>query len=254
MFILIFFVLGAIFGSFINCLVYRIKSKKSILGRSFCPFCKHTLGFLDLFPIFSYLCLRAKCRYCKKKIAFQYFFMEILTGAVFAFGYYFYFIYNLATIKTPQEFVFYLTISLFLIIIGLYDFKYTLVADEFIFPAILFAFMFSIFMGANIFYLLLSGLVGFSFFAIQYYGSRGKWIGGGDMFIGIFMGFVLSWPNILIGITLSYIIGGLISIPLLILRLKKPMSQIPLGPFLVMGTYITILLGDKIIKYLFFIQ
>ncbi len=106
------------------------------MGRSFCPACKHELSWLDLFPIFSYLFLRAKCRYCKKKIAFQYFFMEILTGSIFAFGYYFYFVYNLATSKTPQEFVYYLTISLFLLIIGLYDFKYTLVADEFIFPAI----------------------------------------------------------------------------------------------------------------------
>lgn len=253
MFILIFFVLGAIFGSFINCLVYRIKINKSMFGRSYCPSCKHTLGVLDLFPVFSYLLLGAKCRYCKKKIAFQYFFVEILTGSIFAFGYYFYFIYNLVTLKTPQEFVYYLTVSLFLIIIGLYDFKYTLVADEFIYPAIIFSFIFSLFMGVNIFLLLLAGLVGFSFFAIQYFGSRGKWIGGGDMFIGIFMGFVLSWPNILMGITISYMIGGLISVPLLVMRLKKPMSQIPLGPFLVVGTYITMLVGDKIIKYLFFV-
>ncbi len=223
------------------------------MGRSFCPACKHELSWLDLFPIFSYLFLRAKCRYCKKKIAFQYFFMEILTGSIFAFGYYFYFVYNLATSKTPQEFVYYLTISLFLLIIGLYDFKYTLVADEFIFPAIIYAFIFNLFMGVNIFYLLLGGFIGFSFFAIQYFGSRGKWIGGGDMFIGIFMGFVLSWPNLLLGIMVSYVIGGLISIPLLILRLKKPMSQVPLGPFLVMGTFVTMLWGDKIIKYLFFI-
>ncbi len=253
MFILIFFVLGAIFGSFINCLVYRLKIKKTLLGRSYCPCCKHTLNWLDLFPVFSYIFLRGKCRYCKKKIAFQYCFMEIFTGSVFAFGYYFYFIYSVVTSKTPQEFAFYLTISLFLIIIGLYDFKYTLVADEFIFPAIIFAFIYNVFLGNNVFMLLLGGFAGFSFFAIQYFGSRGKWIGGGDMFIGIFMGFVLSWPNVLIAIFISYIIGGIISMPLLILKLKKPMSQIPLGPFLVIGTFITMLMGDKIIKYLFFI-
>jgi len=66
--ILIFiFILGTIAGSFINCLVWRIKQEESIFGRSYCPKCKHTLGFFDLFPIFSFAFLKGRCCYCKEK-------------------------------------------------------------------------------------------------------------------------------------------------------------------------------------------
>ena len=79
------FILGACIGSFVNCIEWRIHNKKgSILGRSNCPNCGHKLGFFDLIPIFSYIFLGGKCRYCKEKISFRYLGVELVFGAAFA--------------------------------------------------------------------------------------------------------------------------------------------------------------------------
>jgi prepilin signal peptidase PulO-like enzyme (type II secretory pathway) len=87
-FILVF-ILGTVAGSFINCLVWRINQKETILGRSYCPKCRHGLGFFDLFPILSFIFLRCKCRYCKDKISWQYPIVETLVGLLFVFVYHF---------------------------------------------------------------------------------------------------------------------------------------------------------------------
>lgn len=83
-FYLIIFILGCFFGSFFTLAVYRIPRKEDILIKhSYCPNCNHKLGFLDLFPIFSYLFLRRKCRYCHNKIRPRYFILELFSGIVF---------------------------------------------------------------------------------------------------------------------------------------------------------------------------
>ncbi len=77
------FLFGAVMGSFLNCAAYRISHGQSFLrGRSKCPECDHTLGVLDLFPIFSWLFLRGRCRYCKKKIPVRYFLTELFFAFV----------------------------------------------------------------------------------------------------------------------------------------------------------------------------
>ena len=82
-YILIFFI-GALCGSFITLAVYRIPLKQDITHtHSYCPQCNHKLGFFDLIPIFSYIFLRGRCRYCKKKIKPTSFLIEILTGVIF---------------------------------------------------------------------------------------------------------------------------------------------------------------------------
>ena len=80
----IIFMMGAMFGSFFTLAVYRIPLKKDITHeRSFCPNCNHRLEFLDLIPIFSYIFLGGKCRYCGQKIRIRYLFLEVLSGVVF---------------------------------------------------------------------------------------------------------------------------------------------------------------------------
>ncbi len=250
MFYILFFIFGAIFGSFINCLIYRLKNKKTILGRSFCPHCKHNLGFLDLFPIFSYLFLGCRCKYCKKLISFQYFFVEFITGVLFVFGYYFYFSSGFFSgTNIILNLVFYLISSLFILMIFIYDLKYYLVEDLIIYPAIIFVFIFNLLTGKNILNMILAGFIGFAFFGLQYFLSRGKWMGGGDMFIGLFMGFLLGFPNVILAIFLSYMIGGFVALFLLLFRLKKVSNKIPLGPFLVFATFVVFLLGDKILNW-----
>lgn len=83
-FYILTFCIGAVFGSFFTLAVYRIPLHQDITHEhSYCPNCKHKLAFWDLIPIFSYLFLGGKCRYCKKKIRIRYLLLEILTGIVF---------------------------------------------------------------------------------------------------------------------------------------------------------------------------
>ena len=81
---IILFILGIYFGSFFTLATYRLPKKENITHKhSYCPNCNHKLGVLDLIPIFSYIFLQGKCRYCKNKIGIRYFLLEILTGVVF---------------------------------------------------------------------------------------------------------------------------------------------------------------------------
>lgn len=83
-FYLLIFIIGTLFGSFYTLAVYRIPKRQDIVHtHSYCPNCNHKLGFLDLFPILSYLFLRGKCRYCKNKIRPRYLVLEILSGLLF---------------------------------------------------------------------------------------------------------------------------------------------------------------------------
>ena len=85
---ILFFVCGTVFGSFLNCMAWRIAHHESVLkGRSHCAVCGHTLGAADLIPIFSYLFLRGRCRYCKEKISPRYMAAEVVCGAGFVLSF-----------------------------------------------------------------------------------------------------------------------------------------------------------------------
>ena len=78
------FILGTFIGSFCTLAVYRIPLGQDITHeRSYCPNCNHKLSFLDLIPVFSYLLLKGKCRYCEKPIRIRYFLLEMLSGTIF---------------------------------------------------------------------------------------------------------------------------------------------------------------------------
>ena len=80
----IIFIIGIVFGSFYTLAVYRIPKGQDITHtRSYCPKCNHKLSFLDLIPVFSYIFLRGKCRYCKEKIRPRYFIIELISGISF---------------------------------------------------------------------------------------------------------------------------------------------------------------------------
>ena len=87
-FYILIFCMGTVFGSFFTLAVYRIPLGLDITHeRSFCPNCEHKLGFKDLIPIFSYISLKGKCRYCGKHIRIRYLFLEVLSGIVFLLSY-----------------------------------------------------------------------------------------------------------------------------------------------------------------------
>jgi prepilin signal peptidase PulO-like enzyme (type II secretory pathway) len=136
-----------------------------------------------------------------------------------------------------------------LIFIFIYDLKYYLILDIITLPACLIVFILNLFLGFNLVNLLISGIIGGSFFLLQFLVSKGKWIGGGDIRLGLLIGVSLAWPMSIFAIFLAYILGSIIAIPLLISKKKKLKSEIPLGVFLSTATIITLFWGEQILSW-----
>src|SRR3989339_853687 len=171
------FLLGVCIGSFLNCVVYRLESKKSLAGRSFCPHCKHILSWKDLIPVLSFLFLKGKCRYCKEKISWQYPAVEVATGLIFFF---------------------------------IYDLKHYLIPDKVLFPAIFITLIFRLIFISGFLNYLLAVLIASGFFLAIFLVSGGKWMGFGDVKLAILMGLLLGFPNILVALFLAFFLGAII--------------------------------------------
>jgi len=247
-FSLVIFLFGLIIGSFINCLIYRLKNKKSLGGRSFCPKCKKQINWYDNIPLLSYFLLRAKCRWCREKISFQYPLVELITAILFLVV--FLATYNLQL--TTYNLLLILrnwTFTAFLIIIFLYDLKYYLIPDKISLPAMVVALIFNIFLYNIFINYLLAALIAGGFFFLQFIISKGKWIGGGDIRLGLLIGLMLGWPNILVALIISYILGSIIGLGLIIAKRATMKSPVPLGTFLSIGAFVSLLWADKIIEW-----
>ena len=249
-----FFILGLIIGSFINCLLWRLYKKESMMGRSYCPKCKKQIVWYDNIPILSFLFLRGKCRSCKKKISIQYPVVELITGVLFTLVFYFNFqSLNFEFLTFDSKFMIQLFRDLFfvsvMVIIFIYDLKWYMILDKITLPSIVIIFTLNLFLGFEWTSLLLAGFVGGGFFLAQFLVSKGKWIGGGDIRLGLLMGVMFSWPMILLSLFLAYLLGSFISIFLIIFGKKKWGSQVPFGVFLTPSSIIILFWGQQILNW-----
>jgi len=247
-FILIFiFIFGLIIGSFLNCLIYRLHKNKSMMGRSFCPKCKKQISWYDNIPILSFLFLNGKCRYCKQKISWQYLLVEFITGILFVIA----FIIEFSVFQNQNILMLFRSwfIISVMIVVFIYDLKWYLILDIVTLPASLFILILNLYLGMNWQNILISVIIGIGFFLIQFLISRGKWIGGGDIRLGMLMGLSLGWPMILVAIILAYFIGSIVGILLILFKKKKLGSKIPLGIFLSTATVITLFWGNIILDW-----
>ena len=266
------FLFGLATGSFLNCVIYRLEASKSFLrGRSFCPKCNHLLSWQDLVPVFSFISLGGKCRYCKEPISWQYPLVEIATALLFLliFNYQFSLlrqgfggqaIFNQYPIISFQN-LFYLCylliVSCSLIVIFVSDLRTYVIPDEVVYGAILVSGIWylvsGIFFQAYTKYYILntiySALAAASFFFAIVLISRGRWMGVGDIKLAFFMGLFLGWPNILVALFLAFFIGAIIGVGLILAGRKKLQSEVPFGPFLVIGTFLALFWGQTIIDW-----
>jgi|TARA_Y100000031_G_scaffold143446_1_gene173909 leader peptidase (prepilin peptidase)/N-methyltransferase len=244
---ILIFVFGLCVGSFLNVAICRLKTKEPITkSRSHCPKCRAVLKWYDLIPVLSFLIQKGKCRYCHKKISWQYPIIETSTGLIFLQIFNFQFsIFNT---------IYYFLIISFLIIIFVYDLKHYIIPDRIIYPAILVAGIWYLVSGIfiqNTSYELrttiLSALGASLFFLALVLISQGKWMGLGDVKLAFLMGLILGWPNILLALFLSFFSGAIIGIGLIIAGKKGLKSQIPFGPFLAGSTILVLLYGHWLI-------
>ena len=234
---IVLFVFGTIFGSFYNVVGDRVADGKSIIyPPSHCPKCKHRLTPLELVPIFSYLFQGGKCKNCKCKIPLFHPLYEIFVGLLFMFSY--------ISFGFTGDFVIALTFGSMLAIIIVSDYYYMIIPDEIlIFFGVTLALEVLLINGIDAFGIsLLSGIISFGvMFLIKLFGDfifKTESMGGGDIKLLFFLGFILGWPQALLSIFLGSIIG--LPISLIVLKIKNT-NIIPFGPFLALGAIIILL-------------
>jgi len=261
------FLFGLIVGSFLNCIIYRLelkefkKEKRSALrGRSFCPKCGHVLSWLDLIPALSFFILKGKCRYCDKKISWQYPAVETATALLFLLIFNFQFsIFNQSSIlnfdfQIILNTCFLFLISSFLIVIFVFDLKHYIIPDSAIFSAIGIVLIFGILklIQSSEFRIqnsILAGIGAAVFFLLIVLITKGKGMGIGDIKLAFFMGLFLGYPAILVALFFSFLIGAIIGVILILLKKKTLKSEVPFGPFLIIGTYSALFWSQEIINW-----
>jgi leader peptidase (prepilin peptidase) / N-methyltransferase len=239
------FIFGTIIGSFLNVIIFRHNTGEQVVNaRSRCFSCGKKLEWYELIPVLSFVIQAGKCRKCKNKISWQYPSVELLTGFLFLmiflkFG------YSLIT-------GYWLLITSLLIIIAVYDLKYQIIPDVFVytFGILTFLNLFRISDFGFRIYNFVAGLIFFSFFALIWLLSKGRAMGFGDAKLALGIGWLLGLSKGIVALLLSFWTGALAGIFLLFFFKKEYnlKSRIPFGPFLVLGAIIAFFLGDAIIS------
>jgi leader peptidase (prepilin peptidase) / N-methyltransferase len=241
-YILVFFIIGTVFGSFFNVVGYRLPKGESIITPpSHCPKCNYKLKTMDLIPIVSWFILKGKCRSCKSKISWFYPLFEFITGVLFALSY---IVFGL-NIELLAALIFISS----MIIIFISDYQTMIIPDEvLIFAAI--AISIIIFLNTGFNSMLISIFDGFIAFSVMWslklFGDfvfKKESMGGGDIKLLFIFGLFLGWEMAIIAIFLASFIGLPISI--IILKVKKE-NIIPFGPFLAIASIIITLLQVNI--------
>ena len=217
-YIIVFGILGAAIGSFLNVVIDRLPAGKSLMyPPSGCDACQHRLSWLDLFPVFSYLFLRGRCRYCQAKIPIRVFWVELGTGLLTAFLFW----HFGWTPMLPVSIVY----SSVLIALAVIDLKHQLILNKIVYPVAIVALILNFFVPDlfnlhNFLFGLLGGAVGFLILflpALIY--SKG--MGWGDVKMAGLIGLMTGFPNVIVAVFGGIILGGLAAIILLLFKIKK---------------------------------
>ena len=242
------FCYGTIIGSFLNVYIYRFHTGKSLSGRSHCLSCGTQLQWFELFPLFSYLCLGARCRTCRCHITSRYFLVELCTGVLFVAA--------LLISGTAFELI-YLWIALaILVVITIYDINHYIIPDSLTVALLALVggwyllrfFLFDVplvVLGTDV----LAALAGAGFFFLLWFVSKGQWIGFGDVKLAIPLGLMIGTAGVFSMVVFSFWIGAVVSLFLVFLsklargklrlhlRLQNLTikSVVPFAPFMIAG-------------------
>ncbi len=238
---ILFFIVGAVMGSFGNVVVFRSIAGKNLNGRSMCRACGHVLSPLELVPVLSFLFLGAKCRACRMPISWQYPLVEAATGLLFLLS-----LWQESFILIPA---FLLATALWLLLlISLIDARTGSIPDALTIPFIGVSVMRALLLPSLP---LLAMLIGGGFFALQWIISRGRWVGSGDMLVGVGIGaLVLTGAQTFVSLGIAYIAGAIVAVLLLSTKRRTLGASLPFGPFLAFGALVTVFEGGWIVRLL----
>lgn len=261
----IIFILGAIIGSFLNVVIYRFHTGKSLSGRSHCLSCGKELSWYHLFPLLSYLLLRGRCGYCGAAFTPRYFVVELLTATLFSLV--------VLSFTDVVEIGLLLLVMALLVLTLVYDLRHMIIPNEFVFWIFVLALLRE---GYHVMYLALPWqealgnvlwpLSGAMFFFCLWYFSEGRWIGFGDVKLVVPLGIVVGAAGVFSMIVLSFWIGAVISIILVGLQkltkggkptlrfLGVPLtmkSAVPFAPFLILGCLVVLFAQIDVISFFY---
>ena len=245
-------ILGALWGSFANvCIIRMPQGKGVVVGRSFCVKCNKKIQWFDNIPIISYLLLKSKCRNCKTKISFQYFLVETISLINFLV------LYLIFGISLTTLFL--IILSVVFLIIFFIDLKHYIIPNSLTYSMMILGFIKSFVPNLdpifpNYLNSLIGGLLGYGiiwsiiYFYRQFKKKEGMGLGDAKLFAVV--GFWFGWISIPFVVFLSSIIALLSVLPDLLRSTKKLSSQIPFGPFIILGTIFYLVFQDNFVKLL----
>jgi leader peptidase (prepilin peptidase)/N-methyltransferase len=252
-----FLLLGLILGSFLAALTWRLPREISISkGRSFCPQCRKKIEWYDNIPVISFFLLGRRCRNCKTPISSRYPLIEVSTAILFFIVAVFY--QNISSNITwlpnlnPILGISYVLFLAF-IFLGIFtvDVEQMLIPDELLFGGMAATLGVLFLTGLPLYVNLLTGFVfGLIFLGLNFL-TRGKGMGLGDAKFVILIGFILGPLNGLIALLLSFVVGAIFGLSLLITRMAKLQQKIAFGPFLVIGFLGSIFFANEILKFIY---
>ncbi|HPG58836.1 MAG TPA: prepilin peptidase [Candidatus Wallbacteria bacterium] len=239
---------GLLVGSFLNVCIYRLAKNESIVyPNSHCPKCWTRLGFLDLFPVVSYVALGGKCRYCARPFSPRYAFVELLTAYVF-FAAYMICGFNL-------KLAVYLYMFSVFIVITFIDFDWQIIPDQITINGTAAGLLLSYICwlrpdsAALTFYTPLNDSIwgvlsgGGILYSISVLSGGG--MGGGDVKLAALIGAFLGWKTTLLGLLLACFIGSFFGVSMIILGYKKRKDCVAFGPYIALGTAIVMAYGNQ---------
>lgn len=257
--VLIIFIFGLVIGSFLNVVILRtLRDESPMEGRSRCDSCRAQIAWYDNIPLLSYLILRGKCRMCRAPIPPLHPIVEATTGILFVWWYMWGFVFFQLT---QQPFVviqplFWLTVAVLLVIIFFSDLIAFIIPDFAVGSLFVIALMyrialvtFGIMQPTDFFMTILVMIGNAGFFLLLFILTRGKGMGFGDVKYALPMALLLGWPGTLVGVFLSFVLGSLIGVALLMSGKRKLKQPIPFGPFLIAGTVITLVIGEQLLQW-----
>jgi len=237
---LISFLFGLIFGSFYNVLIYRLPNDQSIIKPpSTCGHCQHQLKALDLIPVLSYVILKGRCRYCNEKVSIQYPLVELATGFIFLI------LYNLYGLNI--YFFKAVVLSSIVFVMSMIDLKHYIIPDEISIFTIISGLTFFLIIGdMSLKSLVLAFLIGGGFlFIIAIIGP----MGGGDIKIMAGFALYLGLEKTILALLMSFVLGGIIGVLLILFKIKGRKDHIPFGPFLGLGTLMSFIYFNEIFTW-----
>jgi leader peptidase (prepilin peptidase) / N-methyltransferase len=240
--------LGLIFGSFATAVAYRVPRKESLGGRSRCPECGAMISAAENIPLFSYLALRGRCRQCGARIHWRYPLIELFSAILFV----------AAVLRFDPTFraVVYAALFWVLLVLTAVDLEHKLLPNRIIYPAFVAGWVFltalalvegtpRALIDAAIGALIFGGF----FFLVAFIYPAG--MGMGDtkfgFVLGTFLGYLGGFGLVLLGMFVSFLVGGIVGIAVMVITGGGRKMQIPFGPFMAVGTIVTIFCGEGLL-------